>query len=99
MTALLDHERIIINQKAKLIEIVNEYAIRDESGQDIGVIRQEGQSKLKKLAGLISSLDQFMTHTLSVYETSGEKVLGLVRPRKCVKSKLLVTDGDGRGVG
>ena len=99
MTALLDHERIIINQKAKLIEIVNEYAIRDESGQDIGVIRQEGQNKLKKVARLVSSLDQFMTHTLSVYEASGEKVLGLVRPRKFVKSKLLVTDGDGRNVG
>ena len=53
MTALLDHERIIINQKAKLIEIVNEYAIRDESGQDIGVIRQEGQNKLKKVARLV----------------------------------------------
>ena len=37
---LLDHDRIIINQKAKLIELTNEYKIRDEEGTDIGVIRQ-----------------------------------------------------------
>ncbi len=100
MTALLDHERIVINQKAKLIELVNEYRIRDESGRDIGIIRQEGQSALKKAARFISSLDQFMTHRLAVYDTSGgKKVLELVRPRKFVKSKLQVTDGEGRSAG
>ena len=82
MTALLDHERIIINQKAKLIELVNEFKIRNEDGEDIGVIRQEGQSTLKKVARFVSKLDQFMTHKLGVYDASGEKVLELVRPRK-----------------
>jgi uncharacterized protein YxjI len=99
MTALLDHERIVINQKAKLIELVNEYKIRNEDGEDIGVIRQEGQSTLKKVARFVSSLDQFMTHRLGVYDASGEKVLELVRPRKFVKSKLQVTDGAGHPVG
>ncbi len=99
MTALLDHERIIINQKAKLIELVNEFKIRNEDGEDIGVIRQEGQSTLKKVARFVSKLDQFMTHKLGVYDASGEKVLELVRPRKFVKSKLQVTDGTGRPVG
>lgn len=99
MTALLDHERIVINQKAKLVELVSEYRIRDEDGADIGVIRQEGQSKLKKLARFVSQIDQFMTHTLSVYDASGEKVLGLERPRKFMRSKLQVTDGAGRTAG
>ncbi len=99
MTAFLDHERIIINQKAKLIELVNEFKIRDEDGEDIGVIRQEGQSTLKKAARFVSKLDQFMTHKLGVYDESGEKVLELVRPRKLMKSKLQVTDGTGRLVG
>ena len=49
MTALLDHDRVVINQRAKVIELVNEYRIRDGDGADIGVIRQEGQSKLKKV--------------------------------------------------
>jgi uncharacterized protein YxjI len=99
MTALVDHERIIINQKAKLVELISEYAIRDEQGAEIGVIRQEGQSKLKKVARFVSQLDQFMTHTLGVYEASGEKVLGLERPRKLMRSQLQVTDAAGGRVG
>jgi len=97
--ALLDHNRIVINQKAKLIELVNEYRIRDENGAEIGVIRQEGQSQLKKLARFVSSLDQFMTHRLAAYDASGAKVLELVRPRKIVKSAVEVGDGLGAPVG
>jgi uncharacterized protein YxjI len=97
--ALLDHSRIVINQKAKLIELVNEYRIRDEQGADIGIIRQEGQSQLKKLARFVSSLDQFMTHKLAAYDADGTKVLELVRPRKIMKSSVEVSDGNGAPVG
>ena len=97
--ALLDHNKIVINQKAKLIELTNEYKIRDTDGNDIGVIRQEGQSTLKKMARFVSSLDQFMTHRLAAYEPDGSKVLELVRPRKFVKSTLEVYDGVGTLVG
>jgi uncharacterized protein YxjI len=96
---LLDRNRIIINQRAKLIEVVAEYRIRDEEGADVGVIRQEGQSTLKKLARFVSSLDQFMTHELGVYDADGTKVLGVVRPRKFVKTNVLVSDGIGSPVG
>jgi hypothetical protein len=96
---LLDYDRIVINQKAKLIELTNEYAIRDEHGNPIGVIRQEGQSKLKKVARFVSSLDQFMTHKLAAYDVDGAKVLELVRPRKIVKSSVEVYDGVGGRAG
>jgi uncharacterized protein YxjI len=96
---LLDYNRIVINQKAKLIELVNEYRIRDESGADIGMIREEGQSQLKKLARFMTSLDQFMTHRLAAYDVSGAKVLELLRPRKMVKSSVEVSDGMGAPVG
>ena len=99
MSYLLDVNRLFVNQKAKLIELTNEFKIRDEQGNEIGVIRQEGQSGLKKAARFISSLDQFMTHTMSVYDNTGTKVLELTRPRKFVKSKLNVSDGTGRPVG
>jgi len=97
--ALLDHKRLIVNQKAKLIELTNEYAIRDEEGAQVGAIRQEGQSKLRKLARLVTSVDQFLTHKLSVYEADGTKLLELVRPRKFLKSSFDVTDGGGMPVG
>ena len=99
MSQLLGMNRLFVNQKAKLIELTNEYKIRDDQGNEVGVIRQEGQTALKKAARLVSSLDQFMTHTLAVYDTTGTKVLELTRPRKFVKSKLNVTDGSGRPVG
>jgi uncharacterized protein YxjI len=96
---LLDYNRIVINQKAKLIEMVNEYKIRDEEGNEIGIIRQEGQSKLKKAARFLTSLDQFMTHRLGAYDAEGAKVLELVRPRKIMKSTVQVFDGVGNPVG
>jgi len=97
--SLLDNDKVVINQKAKLIELTNEYAIRDTEGNDIGVIRQEGQSKAKKLARFVSSLDQFMTHSLSVYQADGSKVLEVTRPRKIMKSTVQVADGTGAPLG
>ena len=99
MSNLLTMNRMFVNQKAKLIELTNEYKIRDEQGNEVGVIRQEGQTALKKVARFVGSLDQFMTHTLSVYDNTGAKVLELTRPRKFIKSKLTVADGSGRSVG
>jgi len=97
--SLLDHNQIVINQKAKLIELTNEYAIRDTEGNDIGTIKQEGQSKAKKLARFVSSLDQFMTHALSVYQADGSKGLEVIRPRKIMKSTVEVADGTGAPLG
>jgi uncharacterized protein YxjI len=97
--SLLDYQQIVINQKAKLIELTAEYAIRDIDGAEIGMIKQEGQSKAKKLARFVSSLDQFMTHALSVYQADGSKVLEVTRPRKIMKSTVQVSDGTGAPLG
>lgn len=99
MSDLLNRERLIIQQKGKLIELTQEFKIRDEEGNEIGVIRQENQSFLKKAVRLVSSLDQFFTHTLAVYDSSNTKVLQVTRPRKIFKSRLLVEDGSGRAAG
>jgi uncharacterized protein YxjI len=96
---LLDRKLLVFRQKVKLIEMNQEFKIWDESGAEIGSIRQEGQSALKKAARLLTSLDQFMTHTLAVYDMTGTKVCELTRPRKVVKSRLSVKDGMGREAG
>jgi hypothetical protein len=44
MSDLLSRNVLVINQKAKLIELTDEYRVRDEEGNDIGYIREEGQS-------------------------------------------------------
>ena len=99
MSDLLSANLLVVSQKAKLIEMTNQYAIRDENGNELGRIEQEGQSKLKKAVRLLGNVDQFMTHTLGVYDAAGTKVLELTRPRKVFKSKLEVKDATGRKVG
>lgn len=99
MSDLLQRDRLVFKQAAKIIEMNIDFAILDEEGNEVGRIRQEGQTQLKKLARLVSSLDQFMTHTLAVFDASGAKVLELTRPRKVFKSTVLVNDGGGAVVG
>lgn len=99
MSDLLTRDRLVFRQRAKLIELTNEFRIWDEDGTDIGFIREENQSVVKKVARFVSKIDQFLTHTLVVYDSEGTKVLELTRPRKVFKSRLLVTDAEGRRVG
>ncbi len=99
MSDLLSRNLLVINQKAKLIEVTDEYRVRDEEGNDIGYIREEGQSTVKKAARLLTDLDQLFTHRLAMYDKDGTKVVELLRPRKVLKSRVEITDGDGRPVG
>ena len=95
MTTLLDRNIFVVRQKAKIIEMNNEFAILDDAGTQIGKVRQEGQSKLKKFVRLVADVDQFLTHKLAIYDADGSKVLELVRPAKVFKSTLQVNDGGG----
>jgi uncharacterized protein YxjI len=99
MTDLLTAERLVVNQKAKLIELTNQYLIRDADGNELGRIQQEGQSTLKKVLRFVGDVDQFLTHTLAIYDSSDAKVIEVIRPRKVFKSKFEVKDGSGRVVG
>jgi uncharacterized protein YxjI len=95
MTSLVDRDVFVVRQKAKIIEMNNEYAILDEHGTQIGKVRQEGQSTVKKLVRFVADVDQFLTHRLAIYDDDGSKVLELVRPAKIFKSTLQVNDGAG----
>ncbi|MDX3230518.1 phospholipid scramblase-related protein [Streptomyces sp. ME19-01-6] len=90
---------LVVNQKAKLIELTNEYSVFDQHGRTIGSVVQVGQSTLKKVARFVSSLDQFMTHKLEIRDAQGQPHLVLTRPAKFIKSKVLVTRPDGQPVG
>jgi uncharacterized protein YxjI len=90
---------LVVNQKVKLIELANEYAVFDQHGRQIGAVVQVGQSTLKKAARFLSSLDQFMTHHLEVRDVSGQPVLVLTRPAKVFKSRILVQRPGGQPVG
>ncbi|MDQ6850810.1 MAG: DUF2510 domain-containing protein [Actinomycetota bacterium] len=90
---------LVVNQKAKLIEINNEYAIYDQNARQIAAVRETGQSGLKKAARFLTSLDQYMTHKLQIVDMQGSVLLALTRPAKLVKSRIIVEDVQGRELG
>ena len=90
---------LVVNQKAKLIEINNEYAIYDQNARQLAAVREVGQSGLKKAARFLTSYDQFFTHQLQIVDMNGTVLLGLTRPAKLVKSRIVVTDPSGAEIG
>jgi uncharacterized protein YxjI len=90
---------LVVNQKTKIIELSNDYSVFDAAGKQLGTVRQTGQTTLKKALRLVSSVDQFLTHTLEVTDASGATQLTLTRPRKVFKSTIVVQRPDGSEVG
>lgn len=90
---------LVVNQKTKLIELTNEYAVFDQYGNQLGTVVQTGQSFLRKVLRFFSEVDQFLTHHLEVRDRGGRTVLRLTRPGKLFKSRVVVRHGDGRAAG
>ena len=99
MTDLLSANVLVVNQKAKLIELTNEYLIRNPEGDVVGKIQQEGQSKARKVLRAVSNVDSFLTVRLAVFDAAGARVLSLTRPAAFWKSKVEVADAGGSVVG
>jgi uncharacterized protein YxjI len=97
--SLFSEPVLVVNQKAKLIELTNEYKVMDQNGNQIGSVTEIGQSALKKALRFVSSLDQFLTHRLEIRDAHGRPQLVLTRPAKIVKSKVIVSRPDGSQVG
>ena len=97
--SLFTEQVLVVNQKAKIIEINNEYAIFDKDGAQVGAVRQVGQSKARKVVRALTSIDQYLTTKLEIVDTDGTTVLALTRPAKLFKSKIIVTDGKGKEIG
>ncbi len=90
---------LVVNQKAKLIELTNEYKVMDQHGNQIGSVAEVGQSALRKVVRFISDWDQYFTHRLEIRDAQGQPVLRLTRPAKIFKSRVIVTRPDGEPVG
>ncbi|MCL9759687.1 phospholipid scramblase-related protein [Frankia sp. AiPa1] len=97
--SLFSEPVLVVNQKTKLIEVTNEYAVFDQQGRQIGSVVEVGQSALKKAVRVLSSWDQFLTHRLEVRDAAGVPQLLLHRPAKVFKSKVIVSAPDGTELG
>jgi len=90
---------LVVNQKAKIIELNNQYSVFNKDGQQIAAVNQVGQSAAKKAMRLLTSLDQFMTHKLEITDPVGRVLLRLTRPAKVFKSTVVVSDGNDQEIG
>ncbi|MEU3840338.1 phospholipid scramblase-related protein [Streptomyces sp. NPDC028635] len=90
---------LVVNQKAKLIELTNEYKVMDQHGREIGAVVQVGQSVLRKIVRFLYSIDQFMKVKLEIRDAYGQPVMLLTRPGKIFKSRVIVERPDGTPVG
>ena len=97
--SIFDEPVLVVNQKAKLIELNNQYGVFDRNGRQVAAVNQVGQSAAKKALRLVSSLDQFMTHKLEITDPNGGVLLRLTRPAKVMKSSVIVSDGHDTEIG
>ncbi|MCU1596034.1 MAG: scramblase, partial [Frankiales bacterium] len=81
---------LVVNQKVKLIEITDQYAVYDQNGTQIASVTEVGQSVLKKAVRLLGEYDQYFTHRLEVRDLAGTPQLLVTRPAKLLKSKVIV---------
>lgn len=90
---------LVVNQKAKLIELNQQYSVFNSQGQQLAAVNQVGQSAAKKVLRLVSNLDQFLTHKLLISDNNGQPLLQLTRPGKVFKSTIIVSDGASNEIG
>ena len=96
---IFDEPVLVVNQKAKLIELNQQYGVFNQNGQQIAAVNQVGQSKAKKVLRLVSNLDQFLTHRLEITDMAGVTLLRITRPAKVMKSTVIVSDGADNEIG
>ena len=90
---------LVVNQKAKLIELRNQYSVFDKDGQRIASVNEVGQGALRKLVRLFTKWDQFLTHRLEITDPQNRVIMRLVRPSKVFKSRVVVSGPDGAELG
>ncbi len=97
--SLFESRALVVSQKAKLIELTNEYDINDANGMLLGRVVEVGQSGLKKAVRFLGNYDQFFTHKLEVRDPSGVVLLTMTRPAKIAKSRMQIAQADGTPIG
>jgi uncharacterized protein YxjI len=86
---------LVVNVKAKLIEVNAQYAIYDQCGHRIGAVQEVGQNLLKKAV----HADVFGTRQFRITDASGNTVISLLAPAAVFLSKMIVLNADGTEAG
>lgn len=85
---------LVVNQRAKVIEVNTAYDVFGRDGALLGSVTQIRQSRGKTIARLITPLDQYFTHHFAITDNDGRLLLRLTRPRKVFRSTVHVFDAE-----
>jgi uncharacterized protein YxjI len=97
--AIYEQPVLVVSQKAKLVEITNQYTVSDANGQVVGYVQQVGQSAARKVLRFVSNVDQFLSHKFEITDAQGGVLLQITRPAKLIKSTVIVADAAGQELG
>lgn len=90
---------LVVHQRAKLVEMTNEYAVHDRDGNRLGSVVQVGQNPAKKALRALSKVDALLGVKLEIRDVAGNPALLLHRPPALWKSTVHVRRPDGTPVG
>lgn len=85
---------LVVNQKAKLFEKKAEYRVFDQTGRQVGGVRQYGHSMSRMAVGRENATKRFQ-----IFDASGRTLLTVTRPATTMKSKVTVNRENGAPVG
>ena len=89
---------LVVSQKARRVELSEEYAVFDGQGNRIGAVVQIGQSVRAKGVRLVAEIDSFFTRRLEVWDAR-DPVLVLTRPVRMARARVHVSRPDGAPIG
>lgn len=90
---------LVMNQRPKILEVQTHYDLFGSGGRRLGDVRQIAQSQSKQAARVLTGFDQFMTHHFEVEAADGVVLLRITRPRKFLRTKVHVFDGQDHYLG
>jgi uncharacterized protein YxjI len=90
---------LVVSQKAKLIEVTNQYSVFDQHGAQLGFVNEIGQSAAKKVLRVLTDVDKYLKHRLEITDRTGAVQLRLTRPGKVFKSTVIVESAAGGEIG
>lgn len=90
---------LVVHQRAKPIEVTNEYAVHDRDGDPLGSVVQVGQNPATKALRALSKVDALLGVKLEIRDVAGNPALLLHRPPTLRKSTVHVRHPDGTPVG
>ncbi len=85
----------MINQKAKLIEVSNQYAVYDANGQQIAAVQEARQGPFRKVIRVLFNFDQLLRHQLDIVDANATVLMRVVKPGAFIKAAIRVEGPNG----